>query len=69
MKYTVKARPYRGADYVIRTYDSIEKVRDYLKREDCVIPCSYGRAALVVFDDNKMVGCYTTQHMMNVLDD
>ena len=69
MKYTVTARPYRGADYKVREYNTIEEVHNYVKRENCVIPCTYGEAGLVVYENNKRIECWTTQHMMDVLHD
>ena len=69
MKYTVTARQYRGADYKVREYNTMEEVHNYVKRENCTIPCTYGRAGLVVYEDHKMIECWTTQHMMDVLDD
>ncbi len=68
MKYTIQARPYRDPDYTVREYDNIEQVRAYIAKEGCTVPCDYFRAGLVVYENGKRIECWTTQHMMDVLD-
>ena len=68
MKYIIKGRPYTGKDYVVREYDTIEQVNNYLVKEGCTVPCDYFRAGLVVYENGKMVSCWTTPHAVEVLD-
>lgn len=67
MKYIIQARPYRDHDYTVRECDTIEKVHEYVAKEGCTIPCEYGMAGLVVYENGKRIECWTTPHVVEVL--